>query len=209
MERRQVLGAGAGASCTAGVALIIGGLNPALVAYHEPLLTVGPVLLAGGLLTFMYLAKTAKAPMAPATVAVRDFLPPDITPRVLQKKTEGRTSIQIDAITKTYKGRWIAAEGLVSDVTRLGHNSYMLHMRGDDELGRYAYSVHMDGKWAEQLSALNKGDWVSIVGVVGTLNLGALIDRGEIVHVGPAPEPPKVGEEQPRRPPRKRPAAKA
>lgn len=114
--------------------------------------------------------------------AGRDFLAPDITPKVLDEKVSGRTSLQIDGITKTYAGKWLRCSGVVSDVSKMG-SSYFLQM----DCGGPIASVSFDLSMADQMTALNKGDWVEVEGRIRRLQYGVSLEDGVILHVGPPP----------------------
>ena len=117
----------------------------------------------------------------------RVFLEEATTPKVLREKIEGRTTLQITAITKTYAGKWIRVSGTLSDVAEVGSGRLMMHLRDRDGVG--TAFVFPEGE-TQRLLALNKGDRVTAIGKITGLLYGPTTEDAEIEQIdGPAPPP--------------------
>nr|MEA2798016.1 hypothetical protein [Phenylobacterium sp.] len=157
--------------------------TPFLVWGGTIAMALSGVLLLRMMLNAPALVVASGAPSAPS----REFLGPEVTPLILKEKVEGRTRVQIIAITAHYRGKWMTAEGVVGDVSRVDSNQWLTHVRHPD--GSYGFAACFGKKWHQQLLSLNKGDWISMVGRVDNLDTGALLEDCEIVDMGPPPKP--------------------
>lgn len=173
-------------------------LNPAMSAHHDALLILGSVGILGGALGFLRLFTTVPSPTAKGSlIPQREFLEPEITPTVLMQKIAGRTKVQTNAISETYRGKWMRLDGVVRDVHGDDYNRWILFLESDSPLE--SIGISFDRKWNKQLSAINKGDTVTLIGRINYLNHGALLEDAEIIHIGgpkpqSEPETPNRGE---------------
>lgn len=211
MGRREIIITGLFTILAVGGGAVVTGLSTTANTYTPYLLSVGwlALLTAAGGLVYMFrtapkVALTA-AQEALAGPASREFVADEITSGVLRKKVEGRTSLQVDAISKTYQGQWKKMEGRVKDVSALLNSRTLVLLTPDDDDEMWGRaSIQFDKEWREQVSALNVGDWISAVGKIEKIRGWLDLVDGEIVHMG---EPPKKPAPAPR-PSRKKPAAK-
>lgn len=185
MGRREIINGVLVAVLGAGAAAMLAGLA-------APTLSTAPYLVWGGLVAIVVsvaglyrLYKTTPGPGASATT--REYIPPEITPQVLAEKIAGRTGVQIDAVTKTYSGKWMRHEGEVRDVVSLSDMLWMMHLAAANSPD---VSGIFDKKWHQQLAALKRGDCVTIEGQIGRLKNGPTLECSEIVHIGRLPKPP-------------------
>ncbi|MDO1559843.1 hypothetical protein Q0812_10440 [Brevundimonas sp. 2R-24] len=192
MGRREIINSGLLAAITLGGGAVVTALSTTATAYTPYLLSVGWIALLGGAAGLMYMLRTAPraAINAMAPTPPREFLDPDITWDVLSKKVEGRTSLQVEALNKTYAGKWMRVSGTVYDVKRIYGDLCGVDIRLNSR--SYGSVLACFGKQAnQQLAALNKGDSITIVGKVERLKGGGTMGDCEIEHVGPPPEKPK------------------
>lgn len=212
MGRRDIIVSGlyavlalSGAALVAGYSMTPNEATPVLVGVGWAAMFVA----VGGLGYMFRTAPKAVLGAAQEMVTGREFLPPDITPAVLRRKVENRTSVQIDALTKTYAGKWMAVEGRVREISNVSGSSsdrwLLMISQGSGTFD--AVCVIFKKPWLEQLAALNKGDGVSVVGRISSLHHGPTLEDGEIVHIGEPPEKAKPAPK--RRAPRKAPVASA
>ena len=213
MGKREIIITGLyGLLALAGTSVVTG-YSMTVNAFTPQLLVFGWLGLAVGLSGLFYMFRTApKAVLVAAQEVIvgpppREFVGDDITTGVLRKKVEGRTSLQIDGVSKTYIGKWKNLQGRVLDVH--GHadrETYvMLRPDDDDEDWRIA-SVTFGKEWYDQVAALNIDDWLAVVGKIHQRQRGLTLKEGEIIHMG---EPPKPKPEPKPRAPRKKAAPKA
>lgn len=172
------------------------GLSTATNAYTPYLLSVGWLALLIATAGLVYMFRTApKVALNAAQEAIsgpppRDFVGDEITTEVLRKKVEGRTSLQVDAVSQTYAGKWKRLEGRVRDVSAYSDGeTYVLLIPSDDSGPHEIASVRLGKQWYGQAAALNIGDWLSVVGQIHTLRAGLALRAGEIVHMGEPPQP--------------------
>ncbi|MBS0361166.1 MAG: hypothetical protein JSR98_07285 [Proteobacteria bacterium] len=125
-------------------------------------------------------------------------MPPEMTPEVLAEKLVGKTSVQIDAITRTYTGKWIRAEGTVNDVATAGGDRWMLFV--DMPNSRVMISGVFQKEDHDRLMALTIGEWVTIEGQITRLKNGASLEPCHILHVGPSPNADGAQKEKSRGP---------
>jgi hypothetical protein len=146
-------------------------------------------------LGWLFFIVPAKQP--PLTVSVlmpsteppqRDFLDPGVTIEDLIAKTTGRTNIQIDALSATYAGKWLRAIGVVQNVTNVNGDLWMLYM---ESLAGSYFSATFEKSWHTRLTALNKGDRLTLVGQIDGFRYGVGLKSAEIEHID-GPEAPKT-----------------
>lgn len=184
MGRREILNGFFLAIAGLGGAAIVAGLTtPA--THWTPLLIWGglAVCAASALGLALLFLTTVKQPEAEAD---REYLPAGLTPEVLVEKTRGRTSLQVKAITHTYKGKWAIIEGQVRDVeSHFGTISLSIDVPDQRPIcyGYFSKSHH------ERLGALNLGDWVTIEGPISGIQHGVVLDPATLLHVGKTPVP--------------------
>ena len=171
---------------------MIASLQPQMAPHHGQLLLAGGMAIASGFTGFLFLFRTApKAPLVPSHPGpTRQFLDPTITPLDLAEKIIGRTSVQIDSLTSTYKDKWMTVTGSVNDVTHIFGPKWAVHMRdrSDDRLAFVCFQT----KLHEQLFALRPGDVITVNGRIDSLKNGLSLEDGELVHVGgPWPRVPE------------------
>lgn len=212
MGRREIIISGLLAALTVGGGAVVTAYTTATNDYTPYLRSVGWLAFFGGAIGLAYMFRTAPKGVLNAAQEVvagpppREFLGSELTPSALYEKVRGKTSLQIEGLTKTYAGKWMRVEGPVLDASKLMSGTYFLQIREVD--GHYAaVSVSFSDKWADQLRSVNVGDWIVVVGKLDAIrNRPHLID-GEIEHLGP---PPKKPDPRPKAPPRaKRPAKPA
>ena len=161
--------------------------------YTPYLLSAGWLALFTSLVGLVVMFRTApKVAFVAAQQAIagpppRDFLAPEITWSVLTQKIDGRTSLQIEAITRTYAGKWMRVSGRISDVLSM-HKGYAVHVR-EDGTERGLVSGYFGPEEADRMAALSKGDWISFVGKIEQLMYGGSMSDCEIEHIG---EPPRA-----------------
>ncbi len=204
MERRNVIGVCGGAACTAGTAALLAGLNPALAEYHRLLTTLGGVSLLGGAAALASLLFTAKKPAVGTALSIpepppqipaepaREFLSEEITPKVLAEKVDGRTSMQVDAVLETYKGKWMRLSGRVTDVSKHSGDYYYVQFdSGEDEwtLREWSVGISFRGAWHDRMMTLNKGDWIEVEGRIDGISMSLALEDGRLLHVGRPPKP--------------------
>jgi hypothetical protein len=210
MGRRDIIITGLFSLLAIGGTSLVSGLTMAENIYTPYVLNAGWIAIGLGLSGLVYLFRTApKVAFAAAQEAVsgpppREFLPPEITWTVLGAKIEGRTSIQIEAITKTYVGKWMRVSGRVMDVVSIS-KGFCVHVREDGVGAPRSVSGYFDDTESDRMLSLNKGEWISFVGKVARLQYGGSMEGCEIEHVG---EPPKPKVAPKPRTPRKRTTAK-
>ncbi|MFN3536804.1 MAG: OB-fold protein [Brevundimonas sp.] len=161
--------------------------------YTPYLLSVGWLAIGVGLVGLIYMFRTApKAALLAAQSVVtgpppRDFVAPELTWTVLGKKVEGRTSVQVDGITKTYAGKWIRVCGRIYDVADR-FDQIAVDMKEDGADGYSSVRAKFSQSWKDQLSVLNKNEWICVVGKIEHISYGGTMTDCEIEHVGePAP----------------------
>jgi hypothetical protein len=113
------------------IAVLGAGVVASVAGLTTPKTNFTQVLIWGGLAAFLFAIaglyglwkSDPVATLLPASARV--FLDAELTPTVLRGKTEGRTSLQIDALTKTYAGKWMTVSGRIIDITSLAYSLYM------------------------------------------------------------------------------------
>jgi hypothetical protein len=196
----------AGTSVVTGYSMTVNAFTPQLVMF-------GWLGLAAGLGGLFYMFRTTpKAVLVAAHEVIagpppREFVGDDITTEVLRKKIEGRTSLQVEGISKTYTGKWKRLQGRVIDVNSHADSETYVMLRPDDDSDKWQIASITFGKiWYDQVAVLNIDDWVAVIGKIHKLRNGLALKEGEIVHMG---EPPKPKAEPKPRAPRKKAAPKA
>lgn len=212
MGKREIVIGALLAALGIGGGAVVTGLSAETNVYTQYLLSVGWLAVAISTIGLAVMFRTApKAALVAAHGAIagpppREFVGDDITTEVLRKKVEGRTSLQTEAITKTYTGKWKRLQGRVRDVSALMDKATFLQIRPDDDSGECARaSIRLGPEWYDQAAALNLDDWVAVIGKIDRLN-DLRLTEGEIVHMG---EPPNPKPEPKPRAPRKKAAPKA
>jgi len=212
MGKREIIIGALLAALGVGGSAVVSGMSMAANIYTPYLLSVGWLALVMAVLGLAVMFRTApKAALVAAQVAMagappREFVDEDITTEVLRKKVEGRTSLQVDAITKIYRGKWKRLQGRVKNVSAHLENRTFVQICPDDDSDNWASSaISFDKEWYDQVAALNIGDWISVIGKIDQLKSGVWLEGGEIVHMG---EPPKIKTPPKPRVPRKKSAAK-
>jgi hypothetical protein len=178
MGRRELASGFLTALLGAGGAAVVGGL----LAPHSPvtslLVSAGVAAVTFSIIGFAGLYVTA--PEGPArSTSRRKYIP--ITAGDFKDMVAGRTSIQISAITKSYKNKLMLVEGKVRNVSALILGYYMLHM--DDQNGD-SVSCMFSFLWKERLSAIIIGDHLIIEGKVGALEYGVMLESCKILPLG-------------------------
>lgn len=210
MGRRDIIISGLYAVLALGGGAVVTGLSATANVYTPYLLSVGwlALLIASGGLVYMF--RTApKAALNAAHEAFagpppREFVGDEITTAVLRKKVEGRTSLQVEAVSKTYAGKWKRLEGRVRDVSAYSDGETSVLLTPSDDNDRYQIaSIRLGKQWYDQAAALNIGDWLAVVGRIHALKSGLSLRDGEIVHMGEPPEPEAKSATKPRSPRKK------
>lgn len=193
MGRRDIIITGLFAVLAIGGGAVVTGLSSTVNTYTPYLLSVGWLALLAALAGLTYMFRTApKAAFAAAQEALvgpppREFLPPEITWEVLSKKIEGRTSLQIEALARTYAGKWMRVSGRITDVMPV-YDGFGVHLR-EDGGDRGLVTGYFGPDEADRMAALNKGDWIRFVGKVERLMHGGSMADCEIEHIGEPPKP--------------------
>ncbi|MFC0633568.1 hypothetical protein [Brevundimonas balnearis] len=204
MGRREIIISALLAGLGLGGTSAVAGMTSTASIYTPYLLGLGWAAVLGSFVGLAVMFRNAPKAMIATTQALieqapeRQFLDPDITPEVLRKKTENRTSVQIDALTKTYAGKWLRVSGRVFDVTSINfhkRDSFALHVEEETRPHLPSVMVVFGEPWLDQLSAMNKGDWITCVGMIDRLQGGVTLVSGEIEHIG---EPPPKKARTPR-----------
>ncbi|MDK2747062.1 MAG: hypothetical protein KYX67_07070 [Brevundimonas sp.] len=205
MGRREIIISGLLATLALGGGAAVTALSATANAFTPYLISVGWLAFFGSLFGLFYMFRTApRAALSAAHLALsgpppREFLPQEITWKVLSDKIEGRTSIQIDALTRTYAGKWMRVSGRIRDVVN-SHNWLSVSVKEEDSewdtvLGRFGLDE------ADRMAALNKNDWITFIGKVERLAHGGTMSECEIEHIGeppkPAPKPRPARKKQP------------
>ena len=192
MGRREIIVTGLFAWLAAAVAVLVAAYASDFGAAGPRVIRSGWLAVALGIGGLAYMFRSA-AKLDVANITSREFLEAAITPAVLRSKTENRTSVQIDALTKTYAGKWMRITGSVIQVSEIGIASSRRRIAMIDEANdKTSFTTIIFGKrWFDQLGALNKGDQVEMVGRINRLEHGPTLVDGEIVHVGPPASSPE------------------
>ena len=144
----------------------------------------GVVAMVGGGFGLYRLFTTAPASVG-VPVEARQYLPPEITPNVLVEKTRDRTNVQIDALTRTYAGKWIRFEGQVRNVSAVSEKAWMLHLVIPNTTD--SVSACFDEAFEDRLVTLSRNDWVTVEGKIEGLYWGPRLESADILHVGKTP----------------------
>lgn len=116
----------------------------------------------------------------------RIFLSPEITPQLLTEAAAGRTEVQIDAISRTYAGKWMRVTGSVYDITRITNDVWMLFIKSQNTGS--IVCITLSKRWHRQLNAISKGNVVSALGKIVYVGAAVTLADGEILHVGGKPD---------------------
>lgn len=186
MGRRDILNGAFSAVLSLGGAAVLAGLTGGPFAALLIWGGLGAVILGAFGLGRLFLT----VPQAAVIPPPREYISPELTPDVLVAKVDGRTGVQIEAITHTYAGKWLRAEGRVRDIESAFGSTWLLSLRIEDAehlvYGSFGKKDH------ERLRALNKGDWITIEGPIQSIRHGVSLDPAELVHIGETPKPPAI-----------------
>lgn len=208
MGKREIIIGALLAALGVGGSAVVSGMSMTANIYTPYLISVGWLSIVMALIGLAVMFRTApKAALVAAQgvmagAAQREFVDEDITTEVLRKKVDGKTNIQIDAITKIYRGKWKRLQGRVKNVSAFSEEKTFVLLAPDDDSDKWvSASISFDKEWYDQVAALSIGDWVSVIGKIDQLKSGLWLEAGEIVHMG---EPPKIRTPAKSRVPRKK-----
>lgn len=102
----------------------------------------------------------------------RIFVRETITPSYLVNIFRNNTYIDATAQTKKFIGKWMPVDGAVNDIYTLGPDTVIVvvFLTYDGDSQHLLVSLSFHGSWIEKILILKRGDKISVIGQIDTID---------------------------------------